>query len=183
MEVGGIIAENLKRLRAERNLSLGRLAELSGVSKVMLSQIEKGDSNPTVNTIWKIAGGLQIPYTALLNRKEQGARVVKKAELDVQPAEEGRWRMFCYYMNTAERNFELFQIELDEGAVHTSVGHSQRSQEYVLVLEGQLALEVGGETFTLQADDAIAFAAEGKHTYSNAGKGTLRAMSLNFYPV
>ncbi|NJB07060.1 helix-turn-helix transcriptional regulator [Clostridioides difficile] len=58
MSINTVIAKNLNRLRNERNLSLGQLAELSGVSKVMLSQIEKGDSNPTVNTIWKIASGL-----------------------------------------------------------------------------------------------------------------------------
>ena len=46
MELNEIIAENLKRLRTERGLSLGRLAELSGVSKVMLSQVEKGESSP-----------------------------------------------------------------------------------------------------------------------------------------
>jgi transcriptional regulator with XRE-family HTH domain len=50
-----MIAENLKRLRLERNLSLGQLAELFDVSKVMISQIKKGDINPTINTIWKIA--------------------------------------------------------------------------------------------------------------------------------
>ena len=49
MELNEIIAENLKRLRTERGLSLGRLAELSGVSKVMLSQVEKGESSPTIN--------------------------------------------------------------------------------------------------------------------------------------
>lgn len=46
MEIGEIIAYNLKRIREERNLSLGQLADSAGVSKVVLSQIEKGDSNP-----------------------------------------------------------------------------------------------------------------------------------------
>lgn len=54
MNLNSVIAENLKRLRLERNLSLGQLAELSEVSKVMISQIEKGDTNPTINTIWKL---------------------------------------------------------------------------------------------------------------------------------
>lgn len=67
MELNEIIAENLKRLRTERGLSLGRLAELSGVSKVMLSQVEKGESSPTINTLWKIATGLQVPYTQLID--------------------------------------------------------------------------------------------------------------------
>ena len=65
METSQIIAENIKRIRTEQGLSLGQLAELSGVSKVILSQIEKGNSNPTVNTMWKIANGLQVPGTQL----------------------------------------------------------------------------------------------------------------------
>ena len=61
MEANRIIAENLRRLRVERNLSLGALSLLCGVSKVMLSQIEKGDTSPTINTIWKIANGFKVP--------------------------------------------------------------------------------------------------------------------------
>lgn len=78
MEIGKIIALNLKRLRDERNLSLGQLAELAGVSKVMLSQLEKGTSNPTINTIWKITGALHLPYTSLLELPESEVVHVKK---------------------------------------------------------------------------------------------------------
>lgn len=55
MELGKVIAINLKQLRTERNLTLGQLSKISGISKAMLSDIEKGNSNPTINTIWKIA--------------------------------------------------------------------------------------------------------------------------------
>ena len=48
---------------------MGKLSELSGVSQVMLSQIEKGESNPTINTLWKIAGGLPVSYTTLLHEQ------------------------------------------------------------------------------------------------------------------
>ena len=67
MELGKIIAFNLKRLRMERNLSQGQLAKEAGISKAMLSDIEKGGSNPTINTIWKIANGLNVPYTKLMD--------------------------------------------------------------------------------------------------------------------
>ena len=81
MEIGEIIAYNLKRIREERNLSLGQLADSAGVSKVVLSQIEKGDSNPTINTIWKITGALQLPYTSLLELPETDAVHIKKADI------------------------------------------------------------------------------------------------------
>ncbi|HEX2985519.1 MAG TPA: XRE family transcriptional regulator, partial [Caproiciproducens sp.] len=147
MEANQIIAENLKRLRTERNLSLGQLAELSEVSKVMLSQIEKGDTNPTINTIWKIANGLKVPYTALLEQQENDTIIVKKTETAIQTGNDKHYRIFCYYPNTPQRNFELFQIELDAEHSYTSVGHSEKSQEYILVLEGNLCLTVNNETY------------------------------------
>lgn len=66
MDLGKIIAFNLNKLRTERSLTLGQLAKLSGISKAILSDIEKGGSNPTINTIWKIANGLNVPYTRLM---------------------------------------------------------------------------------------------------------------------
>ena len=81
MNLNEIIAVNLKRLRAERGFSLGKLSELSGVSKVMLSQIEKGESNPTINTLWKIAGGLQVSYTKLIDEQIDVPLLIRKEEI------------------------------------------------------------------------------------------------------
>ncbi|WP_411678862.1 helix-turn-helix domain-containing protein [Clostridium thailandense] len=183
MNISLIIAENLKRLRNERNLSLSQLAELSDISKVMLSQIEKGETNPTINTIWKIAAGLNVPYTSLLEQQKQDAYVIKKSDIVSQLTDDGQYRLYCYYSNTPHRNFELFQMELDEGCKYTSVGHPEKSEEYLMVLEGQLTLEVNNETFILYADDTITFTASAKHLYFNSGKGTLKTVIINFYPV
>ena len=182
MNINSIIAENLKTLRSERNLSLGQLAELSDISKVMLSQIEKGDTNPTINTLWKIANGLKVPYTLLLEQKEHNTSIIKKSDIEAQLNEEGHYRVYCYYTSTPYRNFELFQIELDEGHSYTSVGHSKKSEEYIMVLEGELTLEVNNETYKLTPNDSISFAASNQHVYVNSGKGTLRAEITNFYP-
>jgi len=183
MDITEVVGHNLKRLRTERNLSLGQLAELSDVSKVMLSQIEKGETNPTINTIWKIANGLKVPYTALLEQPKREAAVVKKSEIDMQSDENGHYRVYCYYENTPVRNFELFQIELDAGHSYTSTGHSEKLQEYILVLEGELTLTVDGKTHVLQPDEAISFAASGHHTYTASGDKTLKAVVINFYPA
>ncbi|AUM98128.1 XRE family transcriptional regulator [Clostridium botulinum] len=183
MNINSIIAENLKTLRTERNLSLGQLAELSNISKVMLSQIEKGDTNPTINTLWKIANGLKVPYTLLLEQKEHDTCIIKKSTLEPQISEEGHYRAYCYYTNTPYRNFEIFQIELDEGCSYSSVGHSKKSEEYIMVLEGELTLKVNNETYKLNPNDSISFSASDKHIYYNNGNGTLKATITNFYPV
>ena len=86
MELGKIIAINLNELRTERNLTLGQLSKISGISKAMLSDIEKGNSNPTINTLWKIANGLNVPYTRLMEGIEKEATVIRKSEQPFKPA-------------------------------------------------------------------------------------------------
>ena len=168
MEIGEIIAYNLKRLREERNLSMGQLAEIAGVSKVMLSQLEKGTSNPTVNTIWKITGALNLPYTSLLELPQSHVIHVQKRDI-TELVEEG-YHIFNYYPKSAERSFELYQVELDAGCVHSSIGHATDSAEYIMVVEGQMELEVNGETYRLNKDDGFCFNATVPHVYkSDAG--------------
>ncbi|WP_027624040.1 helix-turn-helix domain-containing protein [Clostridium lundense] len=183
MNLNSVIAENLKRLRLERNLSLGQLAELSEVSKVMISQIEKGDTNPTINTIWKIAKGLNVPYTVLIDKHENPTSIVKKEDTKEQISEDGTYRVYCYYGNTPNRNFELFLLKLDSGSTYTSVGHSEKSQEYITVLEGELILSINDENYSLGVEDSICFSSATPHTYKSCGKTTLKAMVINFYPI
>jgi transcriptional regulator with XRE-family HTH domain len=183
MEINQIIAENQKRLRTERNLSLGQLSAICDVSKVMLSQIEKGETNPTINTLWKIANGLKVPYTALLEQQAHDTSIVKKSEIAAQTGEDNHYRIYCYYPNTPHRNFELFQIELDAGHSYTSIGHSEKSQEYIMVLEGELSLTVNDKSYMLSPDDTINFIASAKHTYVSVGTEPLKAVIINFYPA
>lgn len=179
MEAGDIIAYNLKRLRKERNLSLGRLAEMAGVSKVMLSQLEKGSANPTINTIWKITGALHLPYSSLLEMPESGVIHVEKK--NVHELEEAGYHIFNYYAKDAERNFELYQVEMDEGCVHSSVGHSTDSTEYIMLVEGQMILEVNGESYQLNADDGFCFNAAVPHVYRHVGKGKAKMVMMITY--
>ena len=183
MEVNKIIAENLRRLRTQRNLSLGALSSQCGVSKVMLSQIEKGDTSPTINTIWKIANGLKVPYTALLEQQAVTAEVLKKSDLAVQHGDDAHYRIYCYYTNAPDRNFELFQLEMDSGHSYESLGHCEKAQEFIMVLAGRLALTVNGCTHTLHPDDAISFVASGVHTYTACGNAPLKAVIINYYPA
>lgn len=183
MEIGTIIATNLKRLRTERNLSLGQLSTLCEVSKVMLSQIEKGASNPTINVLWKIAGGLKVPYTALLEQSDTPSTIVHKSTIVPQNGEDTHYRIFCFYPSTPSRNFELFQIELDAGHHFTSIGHLEKTQEYVMVLEGELTLTSGDHHYHLKPNDTIEFNAATSHTYVACGDQMLKAAVINYYPA
>ena len=78
MDLGQQIGANLKQLRTERGLTLGQLSSLAGISKAMLSELEKGNANPTINTLWKIANGLKVPYTRLMEGAEPPATLVRR---------------------------------------------------------------------------------------------------------
>lgn len=76
-----IVAKNIKRLREKNKMSMDELSKLSGVSKSMLAQIERGEGNPTLSTLWKISNGMKVPFDALTVRPENPYELVKTSEL------------------------------------------------------------------------------------------------------
>ena len=168
--------------RAERNLTLGQLSQVSGVSKAMLSDIEKGGSNPTINTIWKIANGLSVPYTRLMEEIEQEATVVRKSDTDAQTGESDHYRVYCYFTSTPVRNFELFYVELDARSSNATIGHSKKAQEYIYVIDGELVLQTELGEHALSAGDAMTFDSSVAHIYVNQRDEMLKLVIINFYP-
>ena len=65
------VKENLKVIRHTRGFSLDKLASRCGVSRAMLSQIEQGKSTPTIAVLWKIANGLNVPFSELIKEKDE----------------------------------------------------------------------------------------------------------------
>lgn len=182
MDLGKIIAFNLNKLRTERSLTLGKLAKLSGISKAILSDIEKGGSNPTINTIWKIANGLNVPYTRLMEVKEPDGTVVRRSDTAEQSDETGVYRVHCYFSTAPDRNFELFYCELDAESANASIAHSPRAQEYIYVIEGSLTLKTDTAVYELHAGDSLVFSSSVNHTYINDGKIKVKFMVINYYP-
>ena len=87
------IAYNLKRIRKSRNLSLDMLAEKTGVSKSMLGQIERGESNPTVTTVSKIMEGIKIPFEDLIYMKEENIILIDKENRSIYKEKEGEYKI------------------------------------------------------------------------------------------
>ena len=99
------IAFNLKRIRKSKNMSLDMLAERTGVSKSMLGQIERGESNPTVSTIGKIVEGLKVPFEQLIYNRKEIMVVPSPEEAPVCKAKEGEYRIYVMLPYDAGRNF------------------------------------------------------------------------------
>ena len=114
--IGHIVAENLKRLREERKLSLDAVAKCSGVSKSMLGQIERGVTNPTISTLWKIANGLKISFTSLMLRPEADIEIVQRSAIAPFVETDGKYRNYPVFPFDNSRGFEMYAIELDPGS-------------------------------------------------------------------
>lgn len=182
MDITQQIGQNLRQLRSSQQLTLDDVAKKTGISKGMLSQIEKGTTNPTINTIWKISEGLHIPYTALIGPQTlPTCEVISKKEAIFQEDEAKKYRIFNYYQQDATRNFEFFEMELDPGHHYDSIGH-YASSEYVFVIEGVLTLTIGEQTLTVCKEDATHFVATQAHRYENLGDVLVKAIVINLYP-
>lgn len=181
MDLNMQIGRNLRQLRQERNLNISQLAELCGVSGVMLSQIEKGTANPTINTIWKIANGLKLPYTVLLEPPPEAAAVIIPDEAEMQYSPDGNCRVFCYLPVSRQCKYEIFSLEVEPGKTYSSPGHPPRSRELVIVSEGEIEISIGGQTYPLQKGEALAFSAGMPHEYHNTGTQRLKLFLLNDY--
>ena len=84
------IAVNLKRIRTSKGMSLDVAAEQTGVSKSMLAQIERGEGNPTLSTLWKISNGMKVPFDALTVRPKSPYEIVRKSEIQPLLEDDGK---------------------------------------------------------------------------------------------
>ena len=80
MDVTRIVAENVRRIREEKKLTLDGAAALTGVSRSMLAQLEKGEVNPTISVLWKIANGYKVSFTTLVEPQDRQVALLRQGE-------------------------------------------------------------------------------------------------------
>ncbi len=167
-QIQEIFSENLKRLREERGLTLDQAAKLSGVSKSMLAQIERGVTSPTISTIWKISNGLKVRFTDLMSRQEAEVEIVDHAKLGALIEGDGLYRTYPLFHYSQDRQFEIYYIELDQGGRLDAEPHPRRTQEHVMVFSGTLDVTINDKLFVVPAGSAIRFQADQPHAYQNS---------------
>lgn len=177
-----IISVNLKRIREEKKLSLDNVAKMTGVSKSMLGQIERGEVNPSISTVWKIANGLKISFTSLLNRPQADIEIISKEEVQPLIEDNGKYRNYPLFPFEETRRFETYLIELDSCGYLSAEAHSQGSQEYITVFSGTLTVRVQDEEYTVGTGNSIRFKADLPHIYHNSGKEMVRLSMIIYYP-
>lgn len=161
------IAEALKRIRRDMNLSLDATAQRTGVSKAMLGQIERGESIPTILTLWKISTGLKVTISNFISASPLERSVVKIDEIAPVEEADGKMLMYNIFPFDPVSGFDYLQIRLKPGCRHQSVPHANVDAEYIIVTKGTLELIVNDETIVLQEGHALSFRGNSEHTYAN----------------
>lgn len=182
LEPTAVIGERLRKIRTHLNLSLDEAAKLTGVSKPMLGQIERGQSVPTVTTLWKIATGLKQPLSAFLQeRRPEYVTVGVRGKAPITE-DAGKMRAYPVFPFDPIRSVEVFLIEFDPDCHHPSEKHCNGVEEYILVLSGGLQLMIDGKEIILHTDEAIRFSADVPHEYHNPFPKGCTVYNIIFYP-
>lgn len=169
-----LIAGKLSALRQRARLSLEAAAKLTGVSKSMLAQIERGDVSPTVVTLNKIANGFKVPFTVFLEKDEEAAALVRLADIEPLTADNGRFRNYPLFSYDEKRGFEVYAIELDPGCRMEAPAHPGGTEESIMVCCGMLRVETALGAWDMGEGEALRFQADIPHTYSNGGEAMTR---------
>ncbi|MCR5652295.1 MAG: XRE family transcriptional regulator [Ruminococcus sp.] len=182
MEPTNAIGERLREIRINLNLSLDETAKLTGVSKPMLGQIERGQSVPTITTLWKIATGLKKPLSSFLDNRQTEYDIVNIYDASPITEDNGRMRAYTMFPYDPIRSMEMFFIEFDSECRHASDKHSDGVEEYIMVLSGKLQLVINGEEVVIEKDNAIRLRADVPHEYNNPFSETCTVYNIIYYP-
>lgn len=162
----------MRALREARGLSLRDLAERSGVSAPMLSQVERGDTSPTLVVASKIAAGLGLSLSQLL-RLDEGHHVDLQRAKDHRSVRRNGHRYEQVTPDLPGERASVTVHALRAGARTGTAGdaplHAPGSRETVLVQTGRLVLTIDDERYELAGGDSVTFDADLPHHFENPG--------------
>ncbi len=164
----------VRKLRRGRGLTLEGLAERSGVSRAMISKLERGEKNPTLVIAAKLAEGLEVTLSQLAGVEERREVVVtpKERRMTMHDPETGFERQLLS-PSFAGRGIEFIRNVIPEGGTSGEFPpHKKGVEEYIVVERGRLRADLGGEEYVLEEGDAVYFEADVTHRFDNLGEGT-----------
>ncbi|MBP3494549.1 MAG: helix-turn-helix transcriptional regulator [Oscillospiraceae bacterium] len=182
MDIRQAVAENIQRIRKSQKLSIDRAAELSGVSKSMLSQIERGCVNPTISVLSKLAQGLHVPLEKLTEcGDEQNVALYRTVDAPGQRLFGGKVIRYPLCPFDTDSYCESSQLDIFISGVYTPADHIPGSRVYLTVLSGVAEVVVGEESFLLESRDSLVFSGSMDYSYTNKSNTTVRLIERIMY--
>jgi transcriptional regulator with XRE-family HTH domain len=174
------VSGKLRALRLRKKMRLVELARHTGLSAAMLSKLERGQLFPTLPTLLRIAlvfgVGLDHFFTAGASRKSLG--IVRQRErnrfVEKLGGRDVAWEFECLDFAATERKLNAYWVRFHKASRPRS--HQHDGGEFIHVLKGALAMQIGGEDHALESGDSIYFDASQPHSYAASGAGYCEAL-------
>tara|TARA_R110002049_G_scaffold44333_6_gene130209 strand:- start:66807 stop:67445 length:639 start_codon:yes stop_codon:yes gene_type:complete len=155
----------LKEARQGQGLSLDAVAKLSGVSRSMVSQIERGESSPTIATLWNLTRALQVDFAGLLDGATAPAQieVLRGAAVPTINNLGSGCRIKILSPPEEAGKHEVYELLISDGGMLESAPHTRGAREHLSVFEGAVEVTSGGSVEVLHAGDTARYAADVPH--------------------
>ena len=175
------LGRSIRAHREAARLSLGTLAAKSGVSKANLSTIETGAGNPSLETLWRLAGALGLSLGVLLGEAEPPrTRLLRAGEGAPFASESGLGGEMLLTEGRPHRT-EILALEIPVAGDYRSGPHQVGTEEFVLCIAGTLEVGPVGQEQMLRPGDSLWFPADRDHRY--ASRRGARGLSVISYPT
>jgi transcriptional regulator with XRE-family HTH domain len=173
------VGASLQRLRLARGLTLEDLSRIAGVSKSMLSQIEREKANPTIAITWRLANALGVQIGELLataQRETETVRVIEAHEIPTLPGHHAGYVLRILGPLELASKYEWYELTLAPGGELASQGHDPGAQEHLTVVHGSVEVEVGPDKKKLKLGSTARYPGDQQHIIRNVGKTEAKAL-------
>lgn len=167
------VGATLQRLRLDRGLTLEDLSRIAGVSKSMLSQIEREKANPTIAITWRLANALGVGIGELLASEPRDVdtiRVLEAHETPTLPGQHAGYVLRILGPMELAGKYEWYELTLAPGGELASQAHDPGTNEHLTVLHGSLEVEVGASKRKVKMGATARYPADQDHVIRNVGK-------------
>ncbi|CAN7566589.1 helix-turn-helix domain-containing protein [Aminobacter sp. LjRoot7] len=177
----------IQKERKERHLTLDRLAAISGVSRSMLSQIERGEANPTFAVLWSLTQALGIDFSQLIaggithQRKAEAIELVTLALTPEIKSPDGAWRLRILSSPALAGRIEWYEVEIAPGCMLQSAPHAPGTFEHLTAHTDGLLVETEQGRQALKTGETARYRADVAHEITNSGLETARALMVVLY--
>jgi transcriptional regulator with XRE-family HTH domain len=177
------VCERVRTLRAERGWSLDVLSKACGVSRSMLSEIERERANPTLGVAVRIAQAFGLTLGDLVEQEtpREQIRVIRADDEAFVYRNEGGVRIRTLSPLNLEKDVEFYELVFEAAAELRSAPHFEGTREFLTVEKGKVILESGEGRVTLSRGDSANYKADVPHCIINAGKGEAVVFLVDIY--
>jgi len=165
------LGRRVKQLRAGRGWSLEAMASASGVSRSMLSQIEREQANPTLAVTLRIAQAFSMTLGELLQAPgaASSVSVIRADDRAYHYRSDKNCRVRTLSPLNLEKDVELYEVQLQPGGVLRSAPHFEGTREFLTVQKGRVRVESASDSELLQPGDSASYRADVPHAIVNTG--------------